>query len=50
MAVYQFDAEGQMSTLFIGIMSPADTGFDLQRWLVLIPQFESDRVGVKPLP
>lgn len=50
MAVYQFDAEGQISTLFIGIKSPADIGFDSQRRLVLIPQFENDRVGVKPLP
>jgi sugar lactone lactonase YvrE len=50
MAVYQFDADGQVSTLFIGIKSPADIGFDSQRQLVLIPQFENDRVEARPLP
>jgi len=50
MAVYQFDADGQVSTLFSGIKSPADIGFDSQRRLVLIPHFEDDQVEARPLP
>ena len=49
-AVYQFDADGQIATLFSGINAPADIGFDSRRRLVLIPHFENDRVEARPLP
>jgi acetyl esterase/lipase len=49
-AVYQFDADGQVSELFGGINAPADIGFDSRRNVVLIPHFEDDRVEARPLP
>ena len=48
-AVYQFDADGQVTELFSGINAPADIGFDTKRNLVLIPHFEDDRVEARPL-
>jgi acetyl esterase/lipase len=49
-AVYQIDADGQVSELFSDINAPADIGFDTKRNLVLIPHFEDDRVEARPLP
>jgi acetyl esterase/lipase/streptogramin lyase len=49
-AIYQIDANGQVSELFSDINAPADIGFDTKRNLVLIPHFEDDRVDARPLP
>ena len=49
-AVYQIDADGQVSELFSDINAPADIGFDTKRNLVLIPHFEDNRVEARPLP
>jgi outer membrane protein assembly factor BamB len=46
-AVYQIEADGQVSELFSDINTPADIGFDTQRQLVLIPHFEEDRVEAR---
>jgi acetyl esterase/lipase len=49
-AVYQIDADGQVSELFGDISAPTDIGFDTKRNLVLIPHFEDDRVEAGTLP
>lgn len=48
-AIKQFEDEAEPITLFSGLESPADLGFDTKRQRVLIPSFLTNKVWIKSL-
>jgi hypothetical protein len=48
-AVYRIDPEGNVETVFEGVDSPADIGWDAKRSRLLIPSFNADEVWIVPL-